>query len=422
MSIKKFDTNTPFERIWEYYHKQRALTDKPMLLHFRIATHGSINIKNVHPFMVNPKLAFAHNGVLTGFGSKTYKQEVSDSIDFMKKVLRKLPDGFYLHEGTIEALGAIIGSSKFAFLDVDGQYNIVNPQHGVWDEGDWFSNTGFRTVGYRYKKNESTSGSRYYGCGFGDSCDDSYSDHDDRSRRSNNTSGNGNSNSNTAIHSSSATGKNNKKLTKWVVDPISHDLLTAKDFLAKYKNKDEKKEVPAPQPTVEAETSEDVDAVLKAGWTQEDTEWFNHIFNNGPLPKEARSGTSKSIGDNLIQKLSNLNEYIKGIVEAGEEMDPDTQAKYAAILDMIEECSKERQNGELMTFLTLLGGGTISDQTEMFKDVDTIADGDYSIETDIDDDAPLPAKDQITEELEETERQYMNSLKKHERENADTQS
>lgn len=110
----------------------------PVLFHARWATHGAVKDDNCHPFRIPGKrLVVAHNGIIPGYGSKTK----SDTLDFVEKVLVKLPDWFTEEERVIKAMGKAIGYSKLVFLDKNGMATIVNEHLGVWKDNRWYSNT-----------------------------------------------------------------------------------------------------------------------------------------------------------------------------------------------------------------------------------------------------------------------------------------
>lgn len=126
--------------------------DLPMMIHFRLATHGSIKPSNCHPFKDDSNgIVFAHNGVIDintlpdktdsetafrllfspssdryGFGSKQFKQAVetirgASRFGFMND-----------SDGTIMAFGR--------FYDYDGKTKdgIFKPKGKLY-----FSNQGF---------------------------------------------------------------------------------------------------------------------------------------------------------------------------------------------------------------------------------------------------------------------------------------
>ena len=121
----------------------------PMLLHFRIATHGGINQECTHPFPIaeNDSLkklqlitdvAVAHNGII----KIDADEGMSDTMTYIAKVLYNIKQtygDFYKHPRVLKAIEANINSSKMAFLDKEGKIYKV----GEWvkeKDGIFYSN------------------------------------------------------------------------------------------------------------------------------------------------------------------------------------------------------------------------------------------------------------------------------------------
>src|SRR6185369_9475158 len=63
--LKVFKELTNFKTLFREYRRiLEEIKPKYIVLHFRIATSGGINIENCHPFLVDEKLGFVHNGVI----------------------------------------------------------------------------------------------------------------------------------------------------------------------------------------------------------------------------------------------------------------------------------------------------------------------------------------------------------------------
>lgn len=146
INIKKYMKYDQYaERFKQDFNKFAGRT--PFVLHFRIGTDGVNNIKNVHPFQVNSKLAFCHNGILPC--RPEHKDERSDTRIFNDKFLSQLPKDFLRYPGITNLIRGYIGSSygganKLAFLDSDKNVVILNKHLGEDSEGRWFSNNSFR--------------------------------------------------------------------------------------------------------------------------------------------------------------------------------------------------------------------------------------------------------------------------------------
>lgn len=112
-----------------------------MLIHFRIATHGKVEVDNCHPFKLNHRMALIHNGIISGYGDKQTK---SDTRDFIDKVIGNISWKLWKNPSYRTLVGNAIGYSKFAILDASGEYYIINESKGVWDGGVWYSNTSYK--------------------------------------------------------------------------------------------------------------------------------------------------------------------------------------------------------------------------------------------------------------------------------------
>ena len=115
--------------------------EQPVVYHMRIPTHGSVQAKNCHPFMDATKhWAFAHNGVL----SISNEGDMTDSETFFKRVA--MP---FIYAGMLpnskpfdKMINAIIGSSKFAFMNDKGE---IFKYGNFIKEGDlFFSNDSYK--------------------------------------------------------------------------------------------------------------------------------------------------------------------------------------------------------------------------------------------------------------------------------------
>lgn len=117
--------------------------------HFRMRTHGDIDLFNCHPYEVLNKsehgldLWLMHNGVLaTG---NTQDQSKSDTYhyiqNYLKPMLAKNPD-YFLEPSFMDLVGSHIGSSnKFVLMDNLGRMVTINEEAGVYWAGLWLSNT-----------------------------------------------------------------------------------------------------------------------------------------------------------------------------------------------------------------------------------------------------------------------------------------
>lgn len=140
--VKVFKEVKDFDKFYTEYKKVKETYNGNMLLHFRIATHGEVCEENCHPFLVNDKLAFIHNGIISNV---VKDKKESDTILFNKKVLQTLPVGFHKNAALKTLMEEYVGRSKLVFLDADGEFSIVNESLGTWDSECWFSNDSYKT-------------------------------------------------------------------------------------------------------------------------------------------------------------------------------------------------------------------------------------------------------------------------------------
>lgn len=137
---------TNFDSFYDHYHnvRQKHRTSQ-IVIHFRISTHGKVNLTNCHPFIVNDKWGFVHNGIISAAPKHT---EFSDTYMFNREVLQKLPADWIHNDAIYDLVQEYIGSSKLLFLNTDNEAFIVNEDMGVWDLGCWFSNTTYKASRY----------------------------------------------------------------------------------------------------------------------------------------------------------------------------------------------------------------------------------------------------------------------------------
>ena len=146
-----------YDKFLQWYNRHM---EENLIIHFRLATHGTVNKRNCHGFKVSDDLAFVHNGVLDVpcIGDKT------DSESFGIKILKALPDDFLHSPGITALLEKYITGSKLAFMNAAGEVTILNRKAGIDDKGMWFSNSGYKTFSSRgYGGYGGYGGGYYYG-------------------------------------------------------------------------------------------------------------------------------------------------------------------------------------------------------------------------------------------------------------------
>lgn len=114
--------------------------EKEVVIHFRLASAGTITSNQTHPFWVFPdQLAVVHNGHIMGYDTGGLKQ--SDTMIFNQKILTKLPKDFLSNNAILELLDNYIFGSVVVFMNNMGGIKIVGTTAGsIFLNGCWFSN------------------------------------------------------------------------------------------------------------------------------------------------------------------------------------------------------------------------------------------------------------------------------------------
>lgn len=109
------------------------------ILHFRYATHGSIKEENCHPFRDEiTGVSFAHNGILD---IATANDMTDSETAFRNVIAPAIREHGYQSDEFIMAAYSVIGSSRFAFIDSEGEYRLFGPFTQY--KGCWYSNRNF---------------------------------------------------------------------------------------------------------------------------------------------------------------------------------------------------------------------------------------------------------------------------------------
>ena len=121
-----------------YRHLRNRSIDEPCLLHFRLATHGSIKKSNCHPFYdVETDTYFMHNGVLD---IKPKGDKTDSETAFREYLVPEIKASGLDSDELAYTVNCIIGCSKFAFLQGD---NVRMFGHFEEWRGCHFSNLRF---------------------------------------------------------------------------------------------------------------------------------------------------------------------------------------------------------------------------------------------------------------------------------------
>jgi len=138
--------------------------DSDILVHMRIATHGSVCLDNNHPFHIDTQTVFAHNGIMPTEFHPPAKSDLSDTRYFNKVFLQNMKPVALDDELFRTAIGDIIGmGNKLVILSANKKLKqdsyIINEHMGQWVKGVWYSNTAhIPSKGLKYDKTGATIG------------------------------------------------------------------------------------------------------------------------------------------------------------------------------------------------------------------------------------------------------------------------
>lgn len=117
-----FSTSTTLFKSLDFESFKRNLKkyvkiEDDCIIHFRLATHGSVKVENCHPFLDKENgVVFAHNGILP----IKSKDDMTDSEIYFRKMLIPVIKENGLGEIVDEFIESTIGCSKFAILTKNG--------------------------------------------------------------------------------------------------------------------------------------------------------------------------------------------------------------------------------------------------------------------------------------------------------------
>lgn len=159
---KGFMTLKDFKKALTRLEKSIDIVNTPVILHFRITTHGETSPGNTHPFPVTEKLpllrmtkcktplAVAHNGMID---IRPSRKDISDTMEYIMTQLAplyQLRKDFYKQPAGKKLVYNFI-RSKMAFLDSTGRIETVGDF--ITDkDGMLYSNASYkaRTVYYNW--------------------------------------------------------------------------------------------------------------------------------------------------------------------------------------------------------------------------------------------------------------------------------
>lgn len=110
-------------------------------IHFRYATHGTVDRANCHPHRMPDGGWLMHNGVLSQYAG-AHDDPRSDTAIFCLTLDDVPAQGGPDRSAYWEKIGSHIGGgNKLVVLHTDGRFEIVNSYAGDWIEGVWYSQT-----------------------------------------------------------------------------------------------------------------------------------------------------------------------------------------------------------------------------------------------------------------------------------------
>lgn len=146
--LQVFKTMT-YQKMFEtYYDAVTNNPESPFSVHFRIATHGSVNIDNCHPFRYGDKYTLIHNGIIPVLMDK--KDKRSDTRVFVEEYMSRMPKGWLDDDYLFNMTEEFIGNSKLVILTTDPKADayayILNESQGDWNKEQtaWFSNGSYK--------------------------------------------------------------------------------------------------------------------------------------------------------------------------------------------------------------------------------------------------------------------------------------
>lgn len=135
------------------------LTDKAIVFHFRIGTHGENDAQTTHPFPISDNaedlrathfetdVAMVHNGIISSYN---YDKVLSDTQSFIKdyvSVFKTLNKEFYKNDKVLNIFKKEVGTSKLCFLDKDENIYYIGDK--VVDNGIIYSNSTYKEYTYK---------------------------------------------------------------------------------------------------------------------------------------------------------------------------------------------------------------------------------------------------------------------------------
>lgn len=153
---KGFMTFDSFKEALDIIKQGRDMKEVPLVMHFRITTHGGTKPENCHPFpisdsvgmlsklVLNTDIGVAHNGII----DITPRKGISDTMEYIISQLyplyRACPK-FYNNKWLMKMVSNAI-DSKMAFLTAQGEIFTIGDFQ--MEDGIKYSNSSYKCPGY----------------------------------------------------------------------------------------------------------------------------------------------------------------------------------------------------------------------------------------------------------------------------------
>ena len=150
---KGFMKYNDFRTELETLGKRLDLKETPVVMHFRITTHGGTKPENCHPFPITDQIGLlqklrsstdvgvAHNGIL----SFTPRTGISDTMEYIATqlaVIKKMNRKFLQHDYLMQLIKNATAGSRLCFLDKYGR--IFTTGNFIEEDGVLYSNNNYK--------------------------------------------------------------------------------------------------------------------------------------------------------------------------------------------------------------------------------------------------------------------------------------
>lgn len=164
VSFKKFLDFQDFKSFYKSSEFAGKEEDYAIMYHFRWATHWSVKLQNVHPFVLSSsprdilktegkaRSVVGHNGIISNIGVD-YHMDFSDTMVFVRDILSSKAIRDNMEDVAIqELLENFIWASKIAILDGTGKFTFVKKHIGIIEKDwVWYSNSGYKSYKSSYR-------------------------------------------------------------------------------------------------------------------------------------------------------------------------------------------------------------------------------------------------------------------------------